>query len=551
MAKATLAIASNRMDQHRSVPGADVHAGIVRGDEAGRANEVAQQGAVAKVRHVGREARVSVAVAAGHLESILWVCGADILHAVHQQSLQERGVLRVLWVGHQLQEDSLLAADVRGVQEGEVEAGEVHRVAASRFRGLARCVVVGLLTHAVGIPKTGLARLWLTILEVDRVTGEGEVANGGFGREPPTERIVAHGHASCPAVLAPVAAGTARELRRVQIDKRDAVLAVVGQLSDALVVGDHGRVSAGIVRNALRIPGAAKRPEELTAWLGDGGAWWGRASWGRQRGTVFHAEVAELLPELRLCICREEVGVTLRVDELCRELLSAADALLRGVAAPNLDHDVVEVGVRREGQVPLASIEGLGVDLDAHAAVLAHDDDAGRRVRRVALQDLQRCGLYVGGADHVLVPNPLHDVLVPAIDSDGIGNGRAETSEEVLAEEGLHLDRTSAGLRRGQAPNALRLEVEAVLVSLPPAVLHVGVTRDGAVVEAWRRPIVIWDVLALVAVALLAQGRDDPGPQEERAKQERHDHCKMSNNHLSQLCGHLMTDHELLLDSQQ
>ena len=39
---------------------------------------------------------------------------------------------------------------------------------------------------------------------------------------------------------------------------------------------------------------------------------------------------------------------------------------------PSLDHDVVVVGVWGESQVPLASVEGLRVKLDAHAAVLAH-----------------------------------------------------------------------------------------------------------------------------------------------------------------------------------
>ena len=75
------------------------------------------------------------------------------------------------------------------------------------------------------------------------------------------------------------------------------------------------------------------------------------------------------------------------------------------------------------------------------------------------------------------------------------------SAEEVVAEEGLDLHSATAGVRLGQAPDTLRLEVEAVLVSWTPALLHVRVTGNNAVVEARVRKVIFRVVLAWAAVA--------------------------------------------------
>ena len=181
------------------------------------------------------------------------------------------------------------------------------------------------------------------------------------------------------------------------------------------------------------------------------------------------------------------------------QALSTADAFLRRRTTPDLDDDVVEVGLGSELLLRSTSVERLGVQLDADAVVGARDDDSGCRVRSVVVQDLQGCALDVGAADHVVVADLLHDVLVAVVDGDGIADGGAEPGEEVLAKESLDLHRAATGLRLCQAPDSLRLEVEAVLVAFAPTVLHVRVSRDGAVVEARGRPIIVG---ALAAIAL-------------------------------------------------
>lgn len=78
-----------------------------------------------------------------------------------------------------------------------------------------------------------------------------------------------------------------------------------------------------------------------------------------------------------------------------------------------------------------------------------------------------------------------------------------QSGEEVVAEEGLDLHWAAAGVRLGQAPDALRLEVESVLKSWTPAVLHVRVSRDDALVEAGiGTEIFLWVFFARAAVAL-------------------------------------------------
>lgn len=78
-----------------------------------------------------------------------------------------------------------------------------------------------------------------------------------------------------------------------------------------------------------------------------------------------------------------------------------------------------------------------------------------------------------------------------------------QSGEEVVAEEGLDFHWAAAGVRLGQAPDALRLEVESVLKSGTPAVLHVRVSRDDALVEAGiGTEILLWVFSAWAAVAL-------------------------------------------------
>ena len=248
------------MNEHRSVAGTDVHARAVGLNQASSANEIAEQGAVANVGLVWGEAWISIAIASSDLWPIFRISRANILNTVHQQSLCKGRLLAILGVGHFLQPHRLLAADVSSIQEGEVEARKVHGIAAGKFCCLARRIVVWLLADAVGIPETGVARLGLTLNEVDRVSGVREVAHGLVIWESAGKGVITHGHATGTAVLAPVAATPSRELGRVQVGKDNAVLTVVRKSFDALVVGNHIWVRAGLIRNALPVPWAAKRP---------------------------------------------------------------------------------------------------------------------------------------------------------------------------------------------------------------------------------------------------------------------------------------------------
>ena len=71
-----------------------------------------------------------------------------------------------------------------------------------------------------------------------------------------------------------------------------------------------------------------------------------------------------------------------------------------------------------------------------------------------------------------------------------------------MAEEGLDLHGATTSVRLSQAPDALRLEVEALLESGSPAVLHVRVSGHDALVEAGVFELLQRVVFARAAVAL-------------------------------------------------
>ena len=129
-AQPSLAVAACCVDQHGSVARANVHA---RGPilyQPCCADQVAKQRAVAEVGLVGREAWITISVTSGHFPPVFCIRGTHVLDTVHQQPLRERGLLRVLRVGHIFQPDSLFPAHVSGIEVGEVEAVQVPCICA-------------------------------------------------------------------------------------------------------------------------------------------------------------------------------------------------------------------------------------------------------------------------------------------------------------------------------------------------------------------------------------------------------------------------------------
>ena len=98
---------------------------------------------------------------------------------------------------------------------------------------------------------------------------------------------------------------------------------------------------------------------------------------------------------------------------------STANAFLRRCTLPNVHEDVVEVGIVQEPRPTV--IKRHGVHLDAHAFVVADEESPGHWVTLEA--DVE--APHVGTAYLELIPDPLDDVLVAAVDGDRVCNGTA------------------------------------------------------------------------------------------------------------------------------
>ena len=84
--------------------------------------------------------------------------------------------------------------------------------------------------------------------------------------------------------------------------------------------------------------------------------------------------------------------------------------------------DVVEVRVLKES-CPRSTVEVHGVHLDAHALVVADQELPSHRV--FGHVEAVVHGLHIWAAHLELFPDLLDDVLVAAVDADGVRNGAA------------------------------------------------------------------------------------------------------------------------------
>ena len=118
---------------------------------------------------------------------------------------------------------------------------------------------------------------------------------------------------------------------------------------------------------------------------------------------------------------RQDVLTEERYTASFSKARSTADTRLRGGASPNVHEDVVEIRVVQKLCDSRSTVEVHSIHLDAHTLVIADQEPPGHRILLGIKREVHVP--HVGAAHLELLSNSLDDVLLAAVDGDGIGDG--------------------------------------------------------------------------------------------------------------------------------